>query len=126
MNSVAIIGRLGQDPELRYTPSGHAVINLRVAINEQFGEKEQTTWVTVVVWDKLAEACHQYLRTGSRIAVLGRLQSRTYETNGYKRSVIEVVARRITFLDRARKRDEQPEAQSDPEPPPALPEEIPF
>lgn len=124
MNSVSIIGRLGQDPELRYTPSGHAVINLRVAINEQFGDKQQTTWLTVVVWDKLAEACAEYLRKGSRIAVLGRLSSRTYETNGHKRSVTEVVARRVTFLDRARKRNEQPEPQTAPEP--ALPEDIPF
>ena len=106
LNRVFLIGRLTRDPELRYVPSGAAVANLGIAVNRVYttkeGEKrEETCFVTVVVWRKQAEICGEYLSKGSAVFVEGRLQSRNWETsNGDKRSVLEVVASRIQFLDR--------------------------
>lgn len=104
LNKVFLIGNLTREPELRYTPQGTAVANLRIAVNRKFrdrtGEqKEETCFVTVVVWDKQAEACNQYLSKGKSVFVEGRLVSRTYENNsGQKRYVQEVRAERIQFL----------------------------
>jgi len=103
-NKVLLIGNLTKDPELRYTPQGTAVANLRLAVNRKFRDKNQewkedTCFITAVVWDKKAENCNQYLRKGSPIFVEGRLQSRSWEDNaGQKRSVIEVRAERVQFL----------------------------
>ncbi len=103
-NKVFLIGNLTKDPELRYTPSGTAVVNLRMAVNRRFKDrnqelKEETCFLTVVAWDKQAENCNQYLHKGSPIFVEGRLQSRSWEDNsGQKRSVLEVRAERIQFL----------------------------
>jgi single-strand DNA-binding protein len=104
LNKVLLIGNLTKDPELRYTPSGTAVANLRVAVNRKFkdrtGElKEDTCFVTVTAWDKQAEACNQYLQKGRPIFVEGILQSRSWDTpDGQKRSTIDVRAERIQFL----------------------------
>ncbi len=106
LNRVFLIGNLVRDPELRYVPSGDAVSNLRIAVNRVYttkeGEKkEETCFVTVVVWRKQAEICGEYLSKGSPVFVEGRLQSRNWETsNGEKRSALEVVAGRIQFLGR--------------------------
>ena len=106
LNRIFLIGNLVRDPELRYVPSGDAVANLRVAVNRTYttreGEKrEETCFVTVVVWRKQAETCGEYLSKGSPIFVEGRLQSRSWETGeGEKRSVLEVVADRVQFLAR--------------------------
>lgn len=103
-NKVLLIGNLTKDPELRYTPQGTAVVNLRLAVNRKFRDrnqelKDETCFITVVVWDKQAETCNQYLHKGSPILVEGRLQSRSWEDNsGQKRNVIEVRAERIQFL----------------------------
>jgi single-strand DNA-binding protein len=104
LNKVLLIGNLTKDPELRYTPSGTAVANLRMATNRKFkdrsGElKDEACFVTVVAWDKQAEVCNQYLHKGSPLFVEGRLQSRSWDgPDGKKRSVIEVRAERIQFL----------------------------
>lgn len=92
-------GNLGQDVELRYTSNSKPVTNLRLAVNNGYGEKKKTTWIEVVVWDKQAELCNQYLKKGSKVGVSGRLQSREYEKNGQVITVIEVVAEKIEFLD---------------------------
>ena len=103
-NKVLLIGNLTKDPELRYIPQGTAVVNLRLAVNRKFRDrnqesKEETCFVTVVVWDKQAESCNQYLHKGSQIFVEGRLQSRSWEdAAGNKRSTIEVRAERVQFL----------------------------
>jgi single-strand DNA-binding protein len=103
-NKVILIGNLTKDPELRYTPQGTAVVNLRLAVNRRFRDrnqelKEETCFVTVVVWNKQAETCNQYLHKGSPVFVEGRLQSRSWEDNsGQKRTTIEVRADRIQFL----------------------------
>jgi len=103
-NKVLLIGNLTKDPELRYTPQGTAVANLRLAVNRRFKNKNQelkdeTCFITAVVWNKQAETCNQYLHKGSPILVEGRLQSRSWEDNtGAKRNVIEVRAERVQFL----------------------------
>lgn len=106
LNKVILIGRLARDPELRYTPSGVAVARLVIAVDRAFtnrqGERE-TDFIDVVVWQKLAETCTNYLGKGRLIAVEGRLQIRSYDDNqGVRRKVAEVVAENIRFLDRAR------------------------
>ncbi len=103
-NKVLLIGNLTKDPELRYTPQGTAVVNLRLAVNRRFRDKnqelkEETCFVTAVVWNKQAETCNQYLHKGSPLLVEGRLQSRSWEDNsGQKRNVLEVRAERVQFL----------------------------
>ncbi|MDD2702866.1 MAG: single-stranded DNA-binding protein [Candidatus Omnitrophica bacterium] len=104
LNRVLLIGNLTKDPELRYTPQGTAVVNLRLAVNRKYRDKSQemkedTCFLTVVVWDKQAETCNQYLHKGSPVFIEGRLQSRSWEDNaGQKRSVVEVRAERVQFL----------------------------
>jgi len=106
LNQVFLIGNLVRDPELRYVPNGDAVANLRIAVNRVYNtrdgeKKEETCFVTVVVWRKQAEACGEYLSKGSPVFVEGRLQYRSWETNeGEKRNVLEVVASRVQFLGR--------------------------
>ena len=103
-NRVYLMGNLTKDPELRYTPQGTAVVNLRLAVNRRFksktGElKEEVCFITAGVWNKQAETCNQYLHKGSACFIEGRLQSRSWEDNaGQKRNVIEVRAERVQFL----------------------------
>ena len=103
-NKVILMGNLTRDPELRYIPSGTAVVNLRLAVNRRFrdrnGEqKDEVCFVTAVVWDKQAELCNQYLQKGRPVFVEGRLQSRSFEdASGNKRNILEVRAERIQFL----------------------------
>lgn len=120
-NKVLLMGNLTKDPELRYTPQGTAVVNLRLAVNRKYKDKnqelkEEVCFVTAVVWNKQAETCNQYLHKGSPIFVEGRLQSRSWEDNaGQKRSVIEVRAERVQFLGTAQSKsvDTQPVNQPD-------------
>ena len=104
MNIVVLAGNLTRDPELRSTPGGTAVANLGLAVNRAWvdkdGEKkEETAFITVVAWGRVAETCGEFLRKGAPVLVEGRLQSRSWETDdGAKRSVLEVVAGRVQFL----------------------------
>ena len=108
LNKVFLIGNLTRAPELRYTPSGAAVADVRLAVNRNYttqsGEKrEDTCFLTVVVWGKQAESCGEYLEKGSPILVEGRLQTREWEgKDGQKRSVVEVVAERVQFMGRGK------------------------
>ncbi|MCF8565692.1 single-stranded DNA-binding protein [Alicyclobacillus tolerans] len=104
LNRVILIGRLTADPELRYTNSGTAVASFTLAVDRmrtsQAGERE-TDFINIVVWQKQAELCAQYLRKGRLAAVDGRLQIRSYENReGQKVRVAEVVAESVRFLDR--------------------------
>ncbi|MCL6441975.1 MAG: single-stranded DNA-binding protein [Alicyclobacillus sp.] len=104
LNRVVLIGRLTQDPELRYTNSGTAVASFSLAVDRmrpnQAGERE-TDFINIVVWQKQAELCKQYLHKGRLAAVDGRLQIRTYDNReGQKVRVAEVVAESVRFLDR--------------------------
>lgn len=103
LNKVFLIGNLTRDPELRYVPSGAAVTNFSLATNRSFitqsGEKkEEVCFVRIIVWGKQAESCGQYLNKGSLVFVEGRLMYRTWESNGQKRSTLEVRADRVQFL----------------------------
>ena len=105
LNKVMLIGRLGQDPEVRYTQSNTAVATLNMATSERYkdgnGElQERTEWHRVVAWGRLAEICQQYLHKGSLIYVEGPLQTRQWEDNqGQKRYTTEVKALQMTMLD---------------------------
>lgn len=105
VNKVILIGRLGQTPELRYTGSGTAVCNLRLATDDSYRDSddnlvERTEWHNVVAWARLAEICNEYLEKGSQIYVEGRLQTRQWEDrDGNTRYSTEVVARNVQFLD---------------------------
>lgn len=106
MNRIVLVGRLAQQPELRYTQSGIAVARLTVAVNRPFlnqqGERE-ADFIDVVVWRNQAENCANYLAKGRLVGIDGRLQIRSYETaEGQRRRVAEVVADRVEFLDRAK------------------------
>jgi len=103
LNRVLLIGNLTKDPELRYTPGGTPVATLRLAVNSSFksqsGErKEETCFISIIVWSKQAEICNQYLKKGRLIFVEGRLIYRTWEAEGKTRSIMEVRADRVQFL----------------------------
>ena len=106
LNKVMLIGNVGSDPEMRYTPNGHPVTSFSVATNYRYpdsgGEmKEETEWFRVVAWRKLAENCNQFVTKGKRVYVEGRLRTRNWEgQDGQKRVAVEVVANRVIFLDR--------------------------
>ena len=108
LNKVQMTGRLGADPEMRYTPQGHAVTTFRAASNRSWrtaqGEThEDTEWFRVVAWNKLAEICHQWLAKGSRVYVEGRLQTRQWQDQeGQTRSQTEIIAIDIIALDSRR------------------------
>lgn len=109
MNKVWITGNLGADPELRYTQSGTAVVNLNLAVRRDFknqqGERE-TDWVSVVAWKGLAETMANHLKKGSKIGVTGRIQVRSYDDKeGNKRKAFEIVADGMEFLDTKRNSD---------------------
>jgi single-strand DNA-binding protein len=106
LNKVMIIGRLGADPEMRYTPSGSPVTTFRVAVGRQWrdgnGEsRDETEWFSVVAWNKLAEICGQYLAKGARVYLEGRLQTRSWEDqqSGQTRYRTEVIANDMILLD---------------------------
>ena len=106
INRVMFAGRLTRDPEVRYTPSGHAVATLGLAVNRPYKDaagawQEETAYLPVVLWDQQAEQAGQLLKKGSALYVEGRLTSRSWETpEGQKRQVLEVRAERVQFLER--------------------------
>ncbi len=106
LNKVMIIGNLGSEPEMRFTPNGNPVTSFRIATNRMYstsdGErKQETEWFSVVAWSKLAEQCNQFLSKGRLVYVEGRLHTRTWESpDGQKHSRPEVIANRVVFLDR--------------------------
>jgi single-strand DNA-binding protein len=114
LNKAMIIGNLGRDPEMRYTPSGQAVTQFTVAVNRNYkgqsGEwQEETEWFRVVVWGQQAERAAEHLRKGNKVYIEGRLQTRQWEDQtGAKRYTTELVANQVTNLER-RVRDESSE-----------------
>lgn len=140
MNRVTLIGRLGKDPEVRYTPNRKAVGNFTIATSEKWtdkagAKKESTEWHRIVVWDKTAERCAEYLSKGRQVAIEGKLQTREWTNKeGVKQYTTEIVASHVEFLgskeDGGGKAKAAPAAESrdDDGPPPATPddENIPF
>ena len=119
LNVVALIGRLGADPEIRYTPSAVPVASFRIAVNEywtdQNGErKERTHWFSCVAWKGLAETIEKYLSKGSQVGISGSLQQRTWQNEmGETRSTVEIVVRNLTMLDNKRREEAPPIEDSD-------------
>ena len=104
MNKIIVIGHLGRDPEMRYTPNGQAVTSFSVASSRRYttssGEqKEETEWFNVSAWGKLGETCNQYLAKGRQVYVEGRLSSRTYEgRDGQTRTSLDISLTDVQFL----------------------------
>ena len=103
LNKVMVIGHLGQDPEIRYTPTGLPVANFNVATNEFFIDKEgkrqdRTEWHRIVVLGKIALTCNEHLKNGREVFIEGRLQTREWEANGQNNHRTEIVAARVQFL----------------------------
>jgi single-strand DNA-binding protein len=110
LNKVMIIGHLGRDPEMRYTPSGRPVTTYSVATSRSWNtsdgdRRSDTEWFNVVAWGSLAEICKQYLVKGQQVYIEGRLQTRRWEDdNGNKRTTVEIVAKEMIMLgDRKKK-----------------------
>jgi single-strand DNA-binding protein len=103
INSVVLVGRLANDPEMRYTPSGTAVTNFRIAVSRPpraDSTEEETDWLSVVTFGKVAETVAQYLDKGALVGIEGRVQSRTWEgQDGQRQYRVEINAARVQFLE---------------------------
>lgn len=104
LNKVMLIGRLGKDPELKYTEKGTAYCNFSIATDESYKDEngnkvERTEWHNIVTWRKLAEICQQYLKKGSKIYCEGKLQTDSYEKDGLKRYSTKIVMTDMAMLD---------------------------
>lgn len=119
VNKVILVGRLGQNPELRYTPSGAAVANFSLATNENWSDKqgqkqERTEWHRIVVWGKLAELCNQYLQKGREAYLEGRLQTRQWQDkDGNTKYTTEIHAQTVQFLGGGASTDRGPRVERD-------------
>jgi len=106
LNKVMLIGNMGNDPEMRFTPNGNPVTSFRLATSRGYttsdgDRKQETEWFTIVAWNKLAEKCNEFLAKGRRVYVEGRLRTRTWEgQDGQKRVSVEVIANQVLFLDK--------------------------
>ena len=127
INKVILIGNLGADPEIRYTQSGSPVCSFKIACSEKYKDasgnmQENTEWVSIVAWNKLAEICGQYLHKGSRVYIEGRLQTRKWtDQNGVDCYTTEIVAREMKMLD-SKKDGQQQNQQWQPQPQRMVPE----
>jgi single-strand DNA-binding protein len=104
LNKVMLIGRLGKDPELKYTEKGTAYCNFSLATDESYKDEngnkvDRTEWHNIVTWRKLAEICQQYLKKGSKIFCEGKLQTDSYEKDGIKRYSTKIVMTDMSMLD---------------------------
>jgi single-strand DNA-binding protein len=115
LNKVMIIGNMGQDPEMRFTPGGKPVTTFRIATSRSWktsnGERRtETEWFNIVAWGSLAEICNQYLKRGQQVYIEGRLQTRHWEDNeGNKRSTVEIVASEMVMLGERKEYKDEPE-----------------
>ncbi|MDO8491102.1 MAG: single-stranded DNA-binding protein [Dehalococcoidia bacterium] len=106
LNKVMIIGNVGTDPEMRFTPNGNPVTSFRIATGRSYttpeGErKQETEWFDVVTWNRLAETCNQFLAKGRRAYVEGRLRTRSWDgQDGQKHTRLEIIANQVIFLDK--------------------------
>ena len=135
VNKCIFVGRVGKQPEVRFTQGGQAVANFSIACNEKYkgkdgSDKETTTWLRLSCWGKLAELCGQYLDAGRLVYIEGKLVNREYEKDGVKRTSTEVVARDVVFLSSPKDRPQASAAQDDGFGPPPAPfpsdDDMPF
>lgn len=109
VNRAILVGHLGRDPELRYTPNGMPLCKFSIATTEKYKDQETTTWHNIVAWNKTAEICAQYLKKGAAVYVEGRISNRKYQDqSGNDRYVSEIVAERVQFLSKAPVRQDAP------------------
>jgi len=122
VNKVILIGNLGRDPELRFTPTGMALCTFSIATSRKWRDKqtnemkELTNWHRIVLWDKQAELAKQYLTKGSSVYIEGRIETRSWDDNGVKKYMTEIVGQRLEFLS---KRGDQPTGEHEAPPPEA-------
>ena len=120
MNKIIVIGNLGRDPEMRYTPNGQPVTSFSVATNYRYNtaegeQRDETEWFNVSIFGKQAEACNQFLSKGSKVYVDGRLKSRTFEgRDGQMRVALDIFAQQVRFLDRAGGGEDAPGSGGEP------------
>ena len=105
LNRVQLIGRLGKDPESKFTPTGKKVAHFSLAVSNRWKDKsgetkESTEWVNIEAWGRLGEVCQEYLKKGSLVFLEGRLQTDKYEDKGETRYYTKVVAQTLQFLDK--------------------------
>ena len=108
MNKITVIGNLTKDPETRTTPNGNTVCTFTVAVNRKKVSEPQTDFFRVNAWGKLGELCGRFLNKGRKVAVVGELQARTYESNGQTRLSLDVVADEVEFLTPAENTEAKP------------------
>lgn len=119
VNRVILIGNLGRDPDLRYTPSGQPVAKFPIATSERWKDRDgqpqqRTDWHNIVAWGRQAEVCKEYLKKGSPVYIEGRIQSRSYEDkDGNRKYITEIIANRMQMLG---KKGEEPSEEETPEP----------
>lgn len=111
MNTICLMGRIGTDLELRHTPNGVEVLSFTLAVRR---DKENTDWIDCVAWRKTAETLNSYCKKGSRIALVGSMQTRSYEDKeGKKRKAYEVLVDRVYFCESGKQEDKKPEPQGE-------------
>ena len=99
VNKAILVGNLGQDPEIRYTPSGSAVANFSIATTDKYKDEEKTEWHRIVAFGKLAEICGEYLQKGKQVFIEGKIQTRSWEDrDGVKKYTTEIVANSMQML----------------------------
>jgi len=130
VNKVILIGNLGKDPELRYTPGGQAVGSFSLATSEKWRDKDgnpqdKTEWHNIVVWGRQAEIAKEYLAKGRQVYIEGRIQTRSWEDkDGNKRYTTEIVAQRLQFLGSRDQAETTAEPAQGSGKPPAMEEEV--
>jgi single-strand DNA-binding protein len=110
LNRVQLIGRLGRDPESKFTPTGKKVCHFSIAVSNRWKDKtgelkENTEWVNIEAWGRLGEVCQEYLKKGSLVFIEGRLKTDKYDSNGETKYFTKVVAQSLQFLDRKEKEE---------------------
>jgi single-strand DNA-binding protein len=118
LNRVQLIGRLGKDPESRFTPTGKKVVSFSLAVGQRWkgadgSVKEQTEWVNIEAWGRIGEICQQYLQKGRLVFIEGRLKTDRYEDKGETKYFTKVVATSMQMLEKKAEEDDEPEAASE-------------
>jgi single-strand DNA-binding protein len=119
LNRVQLIGRLGKDPESKFTPTGKKVCHFSLAVSNRWKDKsgeskESTEWVNIEAWGRLGEVCQEYLKKGSLVFVEGRLKTDKYEANNETKYFTKVIAQTLQFLDKKEKEEPMMNVEEDP------------
>ena len=119
LNRVQLIGRLGRDPESKFTPTGKKVCHFSIAVSNRWKDKtgemkETTEWVNIEAWGRLGEVCQEYLKKASLVFVEGRLKTDKYDANGETKYFTKVVAQSLQFLDKKEKEEPMMAVEEDP------------